>query len=83
MSNYYTNRRESSGAGPANVRSGIEDRSAVGFAAVLDREDEDGIAVVAEAHAVVTDAQAQLGRLDVLKALYVAFAGGELAGDGV
>ena len=36
-------------------------RSAVGFAAVLDGEDEDGIAVVVKADAVVTDAQAQSG----------------------
>jgi hypothetical protein len=47
-------------------------RSAVGFTAVLDGEDEDGIAVIVEAHTVVTDAQAQFGRLEVLKALYVA-----------
>ena len=36
--------------------------------------------MVIEADAVVADAEAQLGRLDVLKALYVAFAGGEIAG---
>jgi len=67
------------------VRDGFEvcSGSAVDFAAVLDGEDEDGIAVVVEADAVVADAEAHLWRLNVLKALYVAFAGGEIAGDGV
>jgi hypothetical protein len=55
--------------------------SAVGFTAVLDGEYEDGIAVVVKAHAVVSDAQAQFRRLEVLKALYVSLAGGEIAGD--
>jgi len=52
--------------GPAIVRGRIEGGSAVGFAAMLDGQDEDGIAVVVEADAVVADAQPHLGRLDVL-----------------
>ena len=62
---------------------GGPDGSAVDFAAVLDGEDEDGIAVVIEADAVVADAEAHFGRLDVLKTFYVAFTGDEIAGEGV
>ena len=51
--------------GPAIVRSD-RGRLAVGFAAMLDGSDVDGIAVVVEAEAVVADAQAELRRLDVL-----------------
>ena len=50
--------------------------SSVGFSAVFDGGDVEGVAVVVEADAVVADAEAELGRLDVLEALYVAFAGG-------
>jgi hypothetical protein len=62
--------------GQAIVRSGIEGGSAVGFAAVLNGGDVQGVADVVEADAVVADAQAELWRLDVLKALHVAFSGG-------
>jgi hypothetical protein len=47
--------------------------SAVGFAAVLDGGDVEGLAVIVEAGPIVADAEAELGRLDVLKALHVAF----------
>ena len=57
--------------------------SAVDFAAVLDGGDVEGVSVVVEAEPVVADAQAELGRLDVLKALHVAFAGGGEVGQGM
>ncbi len=50
---------------------------------MLDGEDKDGVAEVAEAKAVVADAQPQFGRLDVLEALHVALAGGKIAGHDV
>ena len=40
-----------------------------------DGENLDGVAEVVEADAVVADAEAELRRIDVLKPLYVAFAG--------
>jgi hypothetical protein len=40
--------------------------SAVDFAAVADGEDEDGVTEIVEADAVVADAEAELGRLDIL-----------------
>jgi hypothetical protein len=57
--------------------------SAIDFAAVLDAGDFDGIAEVVEAGAVVADAEAELGRFDVLEALHVAFAGVDELGQGV
>jgi hypothetical protein len=43
---------------------------------VFNGGDVEGVAVVVEAEPVVADAQPELGRLDVLEALHVAFAGG-------
>ncbi len=60
-----------------------EGKSAVGFTTMLDREDEDGVAVVVEADAVVAYAQTQFWRLDLLEAFNVSFAAGEIAGDGM
>jgi hypothetical protein len=57
-------------------------RLAVGFAAVLDGGDIEGVAVVVEAEPVIADAQAELWRLDVLEALHVALAGGGEVGQG-
>ena len=57
-------------------------RLAVGLAAVLDGSDVEGVAVVVEAEPVVADAEAELGRLDVLEALHVALAGGGEVGQG-
>jgi len=57
--------------------------SAVDFAAVLDAGDFDGIAEVMEAGAVVADAEAELGRFNVLEALHIAFAGVDELGQGV
>jgi hypothetical protein len=53
-------------------------RLAVGFAAVFYGEDQDGIAEIVEAHAVVADAEAELWRLNVLEVLDIAYAGGEI-----
>jgi len=53
--------------------------SAVGFAAVLDGQDEDGIAKIAEADAIVASPETKFRRLDVLEALDIAFAGREKA----
>lgn len=44
---------------------------------MADGEDFDGISEVVKADAVVSDAETQLGRLNILEALYVAVAGGE------
>jgi len=44
---------------------------------VLDGEDFDGVSEVMEAEAIVADAEPELWGVDVLEALYVAFAGGE------
>ena len=43
---------------------------------MLDGGDVEGVAVVVEAEPVIADAQAELGRFDVLEAFYVALAGG-------
>jgi hypothetical protein len=50
----------------------------VGLATVLHGEDHDGIAEIMKADAVVADAEAELGRLDALEALDIAFAVGEI-----
>jgi hypothetical protein len=50
---------------------------------VLDGEDQDGIAKVTKANAVVIHTQAKLGRLYILKALDIAFPGGEETGQSV
>jgi len=42
--------------------------------------DANQVSVMMEADAVVAHAQAELGRLDVLEALHVAFAGVQIAG---
>jgi hypothetical protein len=55
--------------------------STVSFTAVLDGEYEDGVSEILKAKTVVANAQAQFGRLNVLEALYIAFAGGEISGD--
>jgi hypothetical protein len=67
------------------VRDGFEvcSGSAVDFAAMLDAGDFDGIAEVMEAGAVVTDAEAELGRFNVLEALHIALAGVDELGQGV
>lgn len=57
------------------VRCRFEVSSAVGFATVFYGGDVEGVAVVVEAEAVVSDAEAELGRFDVLKAFYIALAG--------
>ena len=57
-------------------------RLAVGFAAVLDGGDVEGVFVVVEAEPVIADAQAELGRLGVLEALHIALAGGGEVGQG-
>ena len=57
-------------------------RLAVGFAAVLDGSDVEGVAVIVEAKPVIADPQAELGRLDVPEALHVALAGGGEVGQG-
>ena len=49
--------------------------SAVGFAAMEDAPDFEGIGDVGKEKPVVADAEAELRRLDVLEALHVAFAG--------
>jgi hypothetical protein len=50
---------------------------------VSDGENLDGIAEVVEANAVVADAEAELRGIDILEALYVAFAGTDEAGQGM
>jgi hypothetical protein len=57
--------------------------SAVGFAGVLDGQNEDGIAEITKANAVVASAETKLRRFDVLQALDIAFSGGEIAGQNV
>jgi|HubBroStandDraft_4_1064222.scaffolds.fasta_scaffold03042_5 hypothetical protein len=52
--------------------------SAVGFAAVFYGEHQDGITEIMKADAVVADAETQLGRLDILESLDIAFARGEI-----
>ena len=68
--------------GSSQVRPPFEVRSAVGFAAITDGGDVEGVAAVVEAEPVVADAQAELGRLDVLEALHVALTGGGEVGQG-
>ncbi len=46
-----------------------------------DGGDEEGVAVVVEAEPVVSDAEAELGRLDALESFYVALAGGGEGGE--
>ena len=58
-------------------------RLAVGFSAVSDGGDVEGVAVVVEAEPVVADAEAELGRLDALESFYVAVAGGGEGGESV
>jgi|HubBroStandDraft_1064217.scaffolds.fasta_scaffold11940_4 hypothetical protein len=73
--------RALSGVCPAfafKVRSGCFRSLAVGFAAVFYGENQDGISEIVEADAVVADAETKLWRLDVLEALDIAFAGGEI-----
>ncbi len=50
----------------------------VGFAAMFYRDDKDGIAEIVKANAVVATAEAELRRLDILDALNIAFASGEI-----
>jgi hypothetical protein len=50
---------------------------------VLDSQHEDGTAEIAKANAVVASAETKLRRFDVLQALYIAFSGGEIAGQNV
>ena len=45
--------------------------------------DVEGMAAVVEAEPVIADAQAELGRLDVLESLYVTLAGGGEVGQSV
>jgi hypothetical protein len=54
-------------SGLVRVGFGVCSASAVDFAGVLDGEDEDGIAVVVEADAVVADAEAHLWRFDGIR----------------
>jgi hypothetical protein len=51
---------------------------AVGFAAMFYGKDHDGFAEIVEADAVVAGSETELRRLDILEALDVAFAGGEI-----
>ena len=57
--------------------------SAVGIAAVFYGGDAKGVFVVMEAHAIVADPQPELRRFDVLETLHVAFAGFQVASQGV
>jgi hypothetical protein len=66
----------------SGIRSrAVRSRSAIGFAAVFDGSDAKGVFVFMEAHAVVADAEAELGRLDVLKMLDVALASVQIASE--
>lgn len=47
---------------------------------MFDGQDQDGSSQIVEANAVITGAEAQLWRFDILKALHIAFAGGQLTG---
>ncbi len=69
------------GAGRRSVLSGECSRLAVDFAAVSDGGDVEGVSVVVEAEPVVSDAEAELGRLDALESFYVALAGGGEGGE--
>ncbi len=70
------------GGAVSGIRSmAVRSRSAVGFAAVFDGSDANGVFVFMEAHAVVADAEAELGRLDVLEMLDVALASVQIAGE--
>jgi hypothetical protein len=56
---------------------------AISFSAMLHGEDFDGIVEVAEAEAVVAETQAEFWWFDVMEPLYVAFASGDQAGQGM
>lgn len=56
---------------------------AVDFAAVTDGGDVEGVSVVVEANPVVPDAEAELWRLNALKAFSVALAGGGEVGGSI
>jgi hypothetical protein len=43
---------------------------------MVDCEDEDGVAEVAETNAVVTDAESELGRLNILQPFHISFSRG-------
>jgi hypothetical protein len=62
-----------------DAKQGWRRWSAVGFATVFYGENHNGIAEIVEADAVVADAQTELGRLDILEALDIAFARSEVA----
>ena len=55
---------------------GVCPASAVGFAAMLDGGDFEGVGGHVKADAVVADAESGLGRVDILQALHVALGGG-------
>ena len=46
---------------------------------MFDGEDQNGFSVIVEAKTIITDAETKLWWLNVLEALYVTFAGGEIA----
>ena len=46
---------------------------------MLYREDQDVVVAISKAHTIIAGAQTELWRRDVLKALHVAVAGGEVA----
>jgi len=50
---------------------------------MLDGGDVEGVTDVVEAEAIVANAEPEFGRLDVLQALHVAFAGGGEVGQGM
>ena len=52
--------------------------SAIGLAAVFYREHKHGINEIVKADAVIADWQAEFGRFDILEALDIAFARGEI-----
>ena len=57
--------------------------SAIGFAAVFHSKNQNRAAEVVEADSIVSASEAELGRFDVLEALNIAFAGGEITSHGV
>jgi hypothetical protein len=76
------NERHTAKKRAVGIRSrAVRSRSAVGFAAVFDGSDANGVFVFMEAHVLVADAEAELGRLDdVLEMLDVARASVQIAG---
>lgn len=50
---------------------------------MADREDLNSLIGIMEAEPVVTDAEPELGRIDSLKPLHVALAGGDMTGQSV